>query len=69
MKRLILGSIAAIAVAGVLGGCSMSKQTQGTIAGGAVGGVAGYALGGGAVGTVLGAAGGAFVGNKLSADN
>jgi osmotically inducible lipoprotein OsmB len=66
MKRLILGSIAAIAVAGILGGCSMSKQSQGTIAGGAVGGIAGYALGGGPVGTVLGAAGGAVVGNQLS---
>jgi hypothetical protein len=67
MKRLILGSISAILVIGFLGGCSMSKQTQGTIAGGAVGGVAGGLIGG-YPGAAIGAVVGGVAGNQLSKD-
>ena len=66
MKRLILGSIAAITVITLLGACSMSKQSQGTIAGGTVGAVAGYALGGGVLGTAAGAVVGGVAGHELS---
>jgi hypothetical protein len=68
MKRLILGSISAILVIGFLGGCSMSKQTQGTLAGGAVGGVAGGLIGG-YPGAAVGAAVGGGAGYLLSSDS
>ena len=65
MKRLILGGVVAVLVIGTLSGCSMSKQTQGTLAGGAVGGVAGGLIGG-YPGAAIGAAAGGLIGNQLS---
>jgi osmotically inducible lipoprotein OsmB len=66
MKRSILGGVTAIAIVLVISGCSMSKRTAGTLAGGAAGAVVGVAVGGGAAGAAIGAAGGGLIGNQLS---
>lgn len=64
-------TVAAIAIAGVLGGCS-SWQTvdkkEGTVAGAAGGAVAGAVVGG-PVGAVVGGVGGAYVGHETTGYN
>jgi len=52
----------------LLTGCSMSNdQALGTVAGGAIGGVAGHALtGGSTAGTIAGAVGGGIIGHQMT---
>lgn len=67
MKIRTQASIAAALFALALGGCSdMSRTEKGTVAGAAIGGVAGSALtGGSALGTVGGAVAGGVVGHEV----
>jgi osmotically inducible lipoprotein OsmB len=67
MKTRIHVSIAATLAALALAGCSgMTHQEKSTVAGAAIGGVAGSALSGGsAVGTVGGAVAGGVVGHEV----
>ncbi len=60
-------TIAAVFAALALGGCAdMSPSEKGTVAGAAVGGVAGSALtGGSTLGTVGGAVAGGVIGNEM----
>jgi osmotically inducible lipoprotein OsmB len=67
MNNRMQASIAATLVALALGGCSgMTHQEKSTVAGAAIGGVAGSALtGGSTVGTVGGAVAGGVVGHEV----
>jgi osmotically inducible lipoprotein OsmB len=66
MKKRMQASIAAALAALALGGCSsMTHQEKSTVAGAAIGGVAGSALtGGSTVGTVGGAVAGGVIGHE-----
>jgi osmotically inducible lipoprotein OsmB len=67
MKIRTQASIGAALVALALGGCAdMSPSEKGTVAGAAIGGVAGSALSGGStLGTVGGAVAGGVVGHEV----
>lgn len=65
MKKVLLSCLATILVAGLLISCT--NREYGTVAGAAVGGVAGNALtGGSTAGTVAGAVGGGIIGNQMA---
>ncbi len=67
MKKLAMMFVTAAMAALLVTGCTWNRQDTGTLAGGVVGGAAGYAVtGGSALGTGVGAVGGAIVGNQLS---
>ena len=64
----VSGTVAAVAIVAMLGGCSSwqtADKTQGAMAGAAGGAVAG-ALVGGPIGAVIGGVGGAFVGHETT---
>jgi osmotically inducible lipoprotein OsmB len=65
MKTWITVLIVALLGSSLVGCANMSRRDQRTVAGAAIGGVAGHVLtGGSAVGTVGGAVGGAVIGNQ-----
>jgi osmotically inducible lipoprotein OsmB len=70
MKIRTQASIAAVLVALGLGGCAdMTPSEKGTVAGAAIGGVAGSALtGGSTLGTVGGAVAGGVIGHEVGKD-
>lgn len=70
MKIRTQASIAAVIAALALGGCAgMTPSEKGTVAGAAVGGLAGSALSGGStLGTVGGAVAGGVIGHEIGKD-
>ena len=66
MKSIHTGTtVAAIAIAVLLGGCSSMDKKEGTVTGAAGGAVAGAVVGG-PVGAVVGGVGGAYVGHETA---
>lgn len=66
LRKFMLGAIAAVTMAGLIGCANMSQRDKNTAIGAGVGAVGGAVLtGGSSLGTVGGAAVGGIIGNQI----
>ncbi|PIQ43488.1 MAG: hypothetical protein COV52_04165 [Gammaproteobacteria bacterium CG11_big_fil_rev_8_21_14_0_20_46_22] len=68
MKKMVMLSVAALAVMSLSACSNMSKETKGTLIGGAAGGAVGAVVTDSPVGAAVGAAAGGLIGHTVAKD-